>query len=95
MRDLEALLESIVNIDRDSLIAILSSEAEDAERLAGAMRPRSASQRRRQFEAVERAARITRILHFVRQGEMVPDMSDNDIRMCRSLDQMLRGRGTS
>ena len=29
MRDLEALLESIVNIDRDSLIAILLSEAEE------------------------------------------------------------------
>jgi hypothetical protein len=90
MRDLEALLESIVNIDRDSLIAILSSEAEDAERLASSIRPRSASQRRRQSEAVERAARITRILYFVRQGEMAPDMSDNDIRICRSLEQMLR-----
>jgi hypothetical protein len=95
MRDLDALLESIVNIDRNSLIAILSSEAEDAERLASSIRPRSASQRRRQSEAVERAARITRILYFIRQGERSPDMSDNDIRICRSLDQMLRDRAKS
>ncbi len=32
MRDLDALLNSLVNIDRDSLVAILTSEAEAAER---------------------------------------------------------------
>src|SRR5262249_20405381 len=38
VRDLDALLNSLVNIDRDSLVAILSSEAEAAERLASHLR---------------------------------------------------------
>ena len=36
MRDLDALLNSLVNIDRKSLIAILSSEAEAARQLVSA-----------------------------------------------------------
>jgi len=92
MRDIDALFESLVNIDRNSLIAILSSEAEDAERLARSIRPRSASQRRRQFEATERAARLARILSFVRDGHIPPDMTEDDIRICRSLEQMLQER---
>ena len=38
MRDLD---DSLVNIDRDSLVAILSSEAEAAERLANSIRTRT------------------------------------------------------
>ena len=34
MRDLDALLGSLVNIDRNSLIALLSSESEAAKRVA-------------------------------------------------------------
>ena len=41
MRDLDALVTSLVNIDRDSLIAILSSEAEAAKRLVKSMPRRS------------------------------------------------------
>jgi hypothetical protein len=36
MRDLDALLNSLVNIDRNSLVAILSSEAEAARQLVSA-----------------------------------------------------------
>jgi hypothetical protein len=45
MRDLDAFLNSLVNIDRESLVAILSSEAEAAERLANSIRTRTSTQR--------------------------------------------------
>jgi hypothetical protein len=64
MRDLDALLNSLVNIDRDSLVAILSSEAEAAERLANSIRTRTSTQRLKRLQVVERAARINRILVF-------------------------------
>ena len=38
MRDLDALLHSLVNIDRNSLIAILTSEVEAVRRLANSAR---------------------------------------------------------
>ena len=64
VRDLDALLNSLVNIDRDSLVAILSSEAEAAERLANSIRTRTSTQRLKRQQAVELAARINRILLF-------------------------------
>jgi hypothetical protein len=42
MRDLDALLGSLVNIDRNSLIALLSSEAKNAGQLARSARQRTA-----------------------------------------------------
>jgi len=45
MRDLDALLNSLVNIDRNSLIAILSSESEAAQRLVNSARQRTTSER--------------------------------------------------
>jgi hypothetical protein len=56
MRDLDAVLASLINIDRGSLIAILSSEAEAAERLAQSTRQRTTSQRSKRRDAAERAA---------------------------------------
>jgi hypothetical protein len=64
MRDLDALLNSLVNIDRDSLVAILTSEAEAAERLANSIRTRTSTQRLKRQQAVELATRINRILLF-------------------------------
>jgi len=43
MRDLDAFLNSLVNIDRNSLIAILSSEAEAARQSVNAARQRRLS----------------------------------------------------
>jgi hypothetical protein len=40
MRDLDAFVTSLVNIDRESLIAVLSSESEAAARLAKSIRQR-------------------------------------------------------
>jgi hypothetical protein len=64
VRYLDALLNSLVNIDRDSLVAILSSEAEAAERLANSIRTRTSTQRLKRQQAVELATRINRILLF-------------------------------
>jgi hypothetical protein len=95
MRDLDALLASLINIDRGSLIAILSAEAEAAERLAQSIRQRTASQRSKRRHATERAARINRILLFLRRGEMQPDMPEADVTLCKSLEKMLHARGQS
>jgi hypothetical protein len=74
IRDLDALLNSLVNIDRNSLVAILTSEAEAAQRLVNLARQRTASQRAKRSEAVERAARIERILSFFQHGDVAPEM---------------------
>ncbi len=93
MRDLDALLNSLVNIDRDSLVAILSSEAEAAERLAKSIRTRTSTQRLKRMQALDRAARINRILLFFRNDEMGPYMSDADLALCKSLEHKLVARG--
>ena len=73
MRDLDALLNSLVNIDRHSLVAILTSEAEAAQRSANSARQRTASQRAKRREAVEHLARVDRILSFFQHGDIAPD----------------------
>ena len=93
MRDLDALLNSLVNIDRDGLVAILSSEAEAAERLANSIRMRTSTQRLKRRQAVERAARIKRILRFFQHDETEPYMSDADLILCQSLERKLIIRG--
>jgi hypothetical protein len=95
MRDLDALLNSLVNIDRNSLIAILTSEAEAAQQLVNSARQRTASQRAKRHEAVERAARIDRILLFFQHGDVAPEMSERDVTLCKSLENRLRVRGHS
>jgi 3-phenylpropionate/cinnamic acid dioxygenase small subunit len=92
MRDLDALLNSLVNIDRDSLVAILSSEAEAAERLANSIRRRTSTQRLKRQQAVELAARINRILLFFRHDETGSHMSDADLAR-KSLERKLIIRG--
>ena len=95
MRDLDALLGSIVNIDRNSLIALLSSEAEAAKRVAGSVRHRTAFQRAKRQEAAERTARIEQILSFLRDGKIPAEMSEGNLAIGRSLEQKLRVRGQS
>jgi len=92
LRDLDALLASLVNIDRDTLIALLSSEADAAERLAIAGRQRTPTQRAKRREVIERAARINRILSFLRDGKAVPDMPEAELNICKSLEDRLRLR---
>jgi len=95
MRDLDALLNSLVNIDRNSLIAILTSEAEAAQRIVNSARQRTVSQRAKRHEAVERAARIDRILSFFQHGDVAPEMTERDVTLCKSLEDRLRVRGHS
>jgi hypothetical protein len=95
MRDLDALLTSLVSIDREGLIAILSSEADHAERLAKHIRQRTASQRAKKREAIERVAQINRILQFIRHEVTASEMSEADLTLCRFLEDKLRGRATS
>ena len=68
MRDIYALLHSLISIDRNSLIAILSSEAEAARHLVNDVRQRTASQRAKRRDAEQRAARLDRILSFFQYG---------------------------
>jgi hypothetical protein len=51
MRDIDALLNSLVNIDRNSLLMILSSEADAARQLINSARQRTASQRAKRRDA--------------------------------------------
>jgi hypothetical protein len=90
MRDLDALLNSLVNIDRKSLIAILSSEADAARQLVNAARQRTASQRAKRRDAEQRAARLDRILSFFQHGDIAPDMSQRDTKLCKIVAQKLR-----
>ncbi len=95
MRDLDALLNSLVNIDRNSLIVILSFEAEAARQFANAARQRTASQRARRHEAERHAARVDRILSFFQHGDIAPDMSPHDIKLCKSVEQKLHAQRQS
>jgi hypothetical protein len=90
MRDLEALLTSFVNVDRASLLAILSSEATAADRLATSIRKRAMVSRQRRSATIERAARVNRLLSFFRDGETSPDMSEAILRLAKALEQRLR-----
>ena len=92
MRDLDALLNSLINIDRTSLLTILSSEAETARRSVNSARQRTAPQRAKRHEAVQRAARIERILSFFKHGDMAPEMPEADVMLCKSLEDRLRVR---
>ncbi len=93
MRDIDALLNSLVNIDRISLLAILSSEAEAARQLVNTARQRTASQRAKRRDAEQRAARVERMLSFFQHGDIVPGMSPRDIKLCKTVEQRLRAWG--
>jgi hypothetical protein len=95
MRDLASLLDSLLKIDRHSLIAILTSEAELAQRSVAAARQRSASQRAKRRAAVEHLARLERILSFIQHGEIAPEMSAADTELYTSVERRLRRRGPS
>lgn len=91
MRDLEALLASFVNIDRTTLVAILTSEAAAADRLATSVRKRSMVSRQRRSAAIDRSTRVNQILSFFRDGETSPEMSEADLAACKALEQRLHG----
>jgi hypothetical protein len=83
-------LTSLINIDRHSLVAILTSEAEAAQRSVKAGRQRTAAQRAKRLQTVEHLARLDRMLCFFRRGETAPEMSADDIELCTSVEHQLR-----
>jgi hypothetical protein len=94
MRDLNTLLNSLVNIDRKSLIAILMSEAEKAEHQVQFSRHRTGAQREKHRAVIELLARIRQILSFLQDGQTAPEMIDSDIVLCKSLEEKLRAKGS-
>jgi hypothetical protein len=93
MRDIDALLNSLVNVDRNTLIAILSSEADGARQFVNVARSRTASQRAKRRHAEQHAARLDRMLLFFQHGDIVPGMSQRDIKLCNIIEQKLRAWG--
>ena len=94
MRDLNSFLNSLVNVDRETLIAILTSEAEKAEHQVRFSRHRTGTQREKHRAALELLARIRQILSFLQYGQISPDMIDADITLCKSLEERLRAKGS-
>jgi hypothetical protein len=92
MRDLNILLNSLVNVDRKSLIAVLMSEAEKAERHVRFSRQRTGAQREKHRAVIELLARIRQILSFLQDGQIARDMIDSDIALCESLEERLRAK---
>jgi hypothetical protein len=92
MRDIDAFLNSLVNIDRDSLVAILSSEVAAARQVVNSARQRTASQRAKRQGAEQHAARIERILSFFQRGNIAPGMSRHDIELCKSVERKFLAR---
>jgi hypothetical protein len=93
MRDLDVLLNSLVNVDRASLVAILSAEAQAAQRLVNSARQRTPSQRAKRNDATKLAAQIEQILSFFVHGNIGPEMPEADVMLCKSLEERLRARG--
>jgi hypothetical protein len=94
MRDLDTFLNSLVNVDRKSLIAILMSEAEKAEQQVRFSRHRTGGQREKHRSVRELLARIRQLLSFLQDGQIAPDTIDSDIALCKSLEEKLRAKGS-
>ena len=85
MRDVEVLLNSLVDVDRDTLISVLSMEVQTAAKLAMSGHQRTAWQRAKRRSTVEHAARLAHILAYFRDGETPQGMSEDDRRLCAVL----------
>ena len=90
MRDIDALLNSLVNVDRTTLIAILSSEADAARQFVNVAWARTASQRAKRRDAEQHVARLDGMLSFFQHGEIVPGIAQRDIKLCKIVEQKLR-----
>jgi hypothetical protein len=93
MDDAETILNWLVDLDRTSLIAFLSDEAEVAQRvvLIGSRRQRTASAKHR--EAMDYLDRVNRILIFFRDGKITPGMSEHELSLCESFQEKMQVRG--
>jgi hypothetical protein len=91
--DAETILNWLVDLDRTSLIAFLSDEAEVAQHvvLLGSGRQRTASAKHR--EAMDYLDRVNRILIFFRDGKITPGMSEHELSLCESFQEKMQVRG--
>jgi hypothetical protein len=95
MDNTETILNWLVNLDRTSLLAVLSNEAEAAQLLVRSARQRTASQRAKHREAIDYVDRVNRILSFFRDGSIAPGMSEHELSLCQSFEEKMLVRGPS
>jgi hypothetical protein len=93
MDDTETILNWLVDLDRTSLLAALSNEAEAAQRLVRSGRQRTASAKHR--EALDYLDRVNRILSFFRDGNIAAGMSEHELSLCKSFEDKMPVRGPS
>jgi hypothetical protein len=89
--DTEALLNWVAGLDRTSVIAVLSMEAEAAQLSV----QRFASQPAKLREAMDQVDRVNRILSFFRDGSIAPDMSEHEVSLCKSFEDKMPVRDPS
>jgi hypothetical protein len=92
MDDTETILNWLVDLDRTSLIAALSTEAEAARLLVRSARQRTASQRAKHREAMDYVDRVNRIFTFFRDGKITPGMSEHELGLCESFQEKMQVR---
>jgi hypothetical protein len=93
MDDAETILNWLADLDRTSVIMVLSDEAEAAQRLVRSGRQRTASAKHR--EAMDYLDRVNRILTFFRDGKISPGMSEHELSLCKSFEDTMPVRGPS
>ncbi len=97
MDDTETILNWLGNLDRTSLLAELSDQAEVAQHsvLVRSGRQRTASQRAKHRKAMDYVDRVNRILSFFRDGNIAPGMSEHELSLCKSFEDEMPVRGPS
>ena len=60
----------------------------------GDLSGRSVEGREKHRAVIELLARIRHILSFLQDGQIASDMIDNDIALCKSLEEKLRAKGS-
>jgi hypothetical protein len=83
--DAETILNWLVDLDRTSLIAFLSDEAEVA-RLVVVRSGRQRTALAKHREAMDYLDRVNRILTFFRDGNIAPGMSEHELSLCKSFE---------
>jgi hypothetical protein len=92
--DAETILNWLVDLDRTSLIAFLSDEAEVA-RLVVVRSGRQRTALAKHRENMDYLDRVNRILTFFRDGKITPGMSEHELSLCRSFEEKMPVRGPS
>ena len=89
--DTEDLLNWVAGLDRTSVIAVLSGQAEVAQLAV----QRFASQPAKLREAKDQVDWVNRILLFFRDGNIAPGMSEHELSLCQSFEEKMPVRGPS